>query len=119
MLKRYKNPAICFYSLFVIAMAVAVFYDLALDIWLNNPGNLFAIWLRNTGEIPSRLICPLAGTVIFLPHPAAGKKPPDFCFLLAAPPISVTISASISLWRSIECFSASSGASGLESSRCS
>ena len=44
MLKRYKNPAICFYSLFVIAMAVAVFYDLALDIWLNNPGKLFAIW---------------------------------------------------------------------------
>lgn len=119
MLKRYKNPAICFYSLFVIAMAVAVFYDLALDIWLNNPGNLFAIWLRNTGEIPSRLICPLAGTVIFFAASGRWEKAAGFLLSIGAPPISVTISASISLWRSIECFSASSGASGLESSRCS
>ena len=78
MLKRYKNPAICFYSLFVIAMAVAVFYDLALDIWLNNPGNLFAIWLRNTGEIPSRLICPLAGTVIFFAASGRWEKAAGF-----------------------------------------
>ena len=43
MLKRYQNPIICFYILFVIAMVAATFCDLTLDIWLNNPGNILAI----------------------------------------------------------------------------
>lgn len=118
MLKRYQNPIICFYILFVIAMVAATFCDLTLDIWLNNPGNILAIWLRNTGEIPSRLICPLAGTVIFFAASSRWEKSPDFCSPSAGLPIWATISASISSWRSIGCFSASSGALDLELSHC-
>lgn len=81
MLKYYKKPIICFYILFAIAMAAAAVYDLALDIRLNNPENLFALWLRNTGEVPSRLICPLAGTVFF--YAAANRWEKAAGFLLA------------------------------------
>jgi membrane-associated phospholipid phosphatase len=65
MLKKYKNNIIFFYIVAVIALIVAAIWDLQIDISLNNPSNLFAIWFRNTGEIPARLICPLAGTVLF------------------------------------------------------
>lgn len=65
MLKKYKGNIIFFFAAAVIALIVAVFYDLQIDIELNNPESIFAIWFRNTGEIPSRLICPIAGTVLF------------------------------------------------------
>ncbi len=65
MIKKYKPFIISFYVVAVIAMIFAAFYDLSLDKMLNNTSNSFAIWLQNTGEIPSRLVCPLAGAVLF------------------------------------------------------
>lgn len=65
MLKKYKGDIIFFFSVAIAALIAAAFCDLRLDIVLNNPESVFAVWFRNTGEIPSRLICPLAGTVLF------------------------------------------------------
>lgn len=63
--KKYKNAAIFFYTAAIIALIAAAFLDLKIDIFLNNPQNPVAIWFCNTGEMPCRLICPLAGAVIF------------------------------------------------------
>lgn len=82
MLKRYKGSIICFYVLTAATLILATFYDLALDIRLNNPENLFALWLRNTGEVPSRLICPLAGTVLFFAAANRWEKTAGFLFAL-------------------------------------
>lgn len=65
MIKKYKTNIIFFFCVVIAAMITAAFYDLQIDKALNNPENIFAIWFRNTGEIPGRLICPLAGTVLF------------------------------------------------------
>lgn len=64
MLKYYRKNIILFYALSAAALAAAVFADLKLDILLNAPENAFAVWFYNTGEIPCRLICPLAGAVL-------------------------------------------------------
>lgn len=68
MIKKYRPNIIFFFGVMIIAMIVAAIYDLQIDIALNNPDDIFAIWLRNTGEMPGRLICPLAGTVLFYTH---------------------------------------------------
>lgn len=65
MIKKYKPFIITFYVFAAIAMIFASFYDLSIDKMLNDTSNSFAIWLQNTGEVPSRLICPLAGAVLF------------------------------------------------------
>lgn len=65
MIKKYKMNIALFYAAAAAALAAAIFIDLKLDIALNNPENIFAVWFKNTGEIPSRLICPLAGTILF------------------------------------------------------
>lgn len=65
MIKKYRGNIIFFFAAVIIALIVAAFYDLQIDIELNNPESIFAIWFRNTGEIPSRLVCPIAGTVLF------------------------------------------------------
>lgn len=65
MLKKYRNHIIFFYTFSAILLVVAVFADLKIDIALNNPTNPYAVWFYNTGEVPSRLICPLAGLLIF------------------------------------------------------
>lgn len=65
MIKRYKNNIIVFYTIALVSLITAAFVDLKLDIILNNPENPFAIWFRNTGEMPNYLICPLAGCVLF------------------------------------------------------
>lgn len=65
MLKKYKVNIILFYVLAAVALIAAAFCDLELDKFLNNPDDIFSIWFRNTGEIPGRLICPVAGTVLF------------------------------------------------------
>ncbi len=65
MIKSYRKNIILFYAAAVISLAIAAFFDLKTDIWLNNPENPFSIWLYNTGEIPCRLIMPFAGAVIF------------------------------------------------------
>lgn len=77
MLKNYKKEILFFYIASVCTLIAAAFVDLKLDIWLNQPENPVAIWFRNTGEIPCRLICPLAGAVLFYNcekewHKAAG-----------------------------------------------
>ncbi len=64
MLKYYRKSIILFYILCAAALIAAVFADLKLDILLNAPENVVAVWFYNTGEIPCRLICPLAGTVL-------------------------------------------------------
>lgn len=66
MVKKYRAYIIIFYALSIAALIAAAFVDLDLDKWLNNPQNPFAIWFCNTGEMPSRLICPIAGTVLFI-----------------------------------------------------
>lgn len=65
MLKKYRTEIIVFYVLAAAAMVIASFFDLKIDIALNDPSNPFAVWLYRTGEFPSRLICPIAGAVIF------------------------------------------------------
>lgn len=65
MIKRYRNEILFFYIAAAAALLAAVFCDLQLDKLLNNTENIVAIWFKNTGEIPGRLICPLAGTVLF------------------------------------------------------
>ena len=65
MIKRYKSEIIFFYIAAAAALLAAAFCDLQLDKLLNNTENIVAVWFRNTGEIPGRLICPLAGTVLF------------------------------------------------------
>lgn len=65
MIKKYRPYILLFYVLAAAGLIAAAFVDLKLDILLNNPENPVAIWFRNTGEIPSRLICPLAGAVLF------------------------------------------------------
>lgn len=65
MLKKYKTDIIIFYVAALAALLAALFWDLELDKLLNNPKDIFSIWFQNTGEIPSRLICPIAGTVLF------------------------------------------------------
>lgn len=77
MLKKYKTDIIIFYVAALAALLAALFCDLELDKLLNNPKDVFSIWFQNTGEIPSRLICPIAGTVLFYtyktkPEQAAG-----------------------------------------------
>ena len=64
MVKNYKYNIIVFYVLAVIAMGFAAFFDLKIDAWLNNPTNPFCVWLYNTGEMPARLLTPIAGAVI-------------------------------------------------------
>ncbi len=65
MIHTYKKNIIGFYFVSAAALCFAVFFDLKIDIWLNNPENPVCIWFYNTGEIPCRLIMPFAGTVIF------------------------------------------------------
>lgn len=65
MIHTYKKNIIGFYFVSAAALCLAVFFDLKIDIWLNNPENPVCIWFYNTGEIPCRLIMPFAGTVIF------------------------------------------------------
>lgn len=65
MLKKYKTDIIIFYVAALAALLAALFWDLQLDKILNNPEDVFSIWFQNTGEIPSRLICPIAGTILF------------------------------------------------------
>lgn len=65
MLKQNRTNILIFYIITAATLAAAAFVDLQLDIRLNSPENPFAVWFQNTGEIPCRLICPLAGTVLF------------------------------------------------------
>lgn len=65
MINKYRPYIIFFYSASVISLIAAAFFDLKLDIFLNNPENPIAVWFRNTGEIPGRMVCPLAGAVLF------------------------------------------------------
>lgn len=65
MLKKYKPYIVFFYLAAAVALVLAAFFDLDIDKALNNPSNPLAVWLYNTGEIPGRLICPLAGAVLF------------------------------------------------------
>ena len=74
MIKMYKNYIIFFYILFAAAMGVAAVYDLKIEIFLNNPQNPVAIWFCNMGEIPHKIICPLAGTLLFYTSEVKWKK---------------------------------------------
>ena len=65
MLKKFRPFIILFYVLAAAALITAAFVDLKLDIALNNPTSHFARWFEAMGEMPARLICPLAGTMIF------------------------------------------------------
>ena len=64
MVKYYRKNIIGFYVIAVVAMGFAAFFDLKIDIWLNNPENPFCVWFYNTGEMPCRLALPIAGAVI-------------------------------------------------------
>lgn len=64
MLKKYRIEIIVFYVLAAVALIFAAFYDLKIDIRLNDPDNIFANWFYRTGEMPARLLCPIAGALI-------------------------------------------------------
>lgn len=65
MIKKYQNYIVLFYLSIIGCLVVAAFRDLQIDISLNNPTDPFSIWFYNTGEMPSRLALPLAGTVLY------------------------------------------------------
>lgn len=65
MVKKYKNEIIIFYVLSIAMMIVASFFDLKIDQILNKPNDAFSLWFYATGEMPARLVLPLAGVVIF------------------------------------------------------
>ena len=65
MIKKYRKEIVFFYIFSAATLIAALFADLKLDIFLNNPQSPLAIWFCNTGEMPSRLVCPLAGLMIF------------------------------------------------------
>ena len=65
MLKKYRVYIIVFYILSAASLITASFIDLKLDIFLNNPNTAFGLWFEGMGEMPCRLICPAAGTIIF------------------------------------------------------
>lgn len=71
MLKKYRYNIIGFYVLAAIALLLAAFFDLKIDIALNNPENPFAVWFYNCGESPAHLVCPIAGMMIAI---CASKK---------------------------------------------
>ena len=66
MIKAYKKNIIGFYVIAAIALGFAAFFDLKIDILLNNPDNPVCIWFYNTGEIPCRFIMPFAGTGTYI-----------------------------------------------------
>ena len=72
MLKKYKGCIIIFYVLAACALGVAAFYDLKIDIALNNPANIFSRWFEGMGEVPCRLLPTVAGVVLYY---ASDKKP--------------------------------------------
>lgn len=65
MLKKQKCNIIAFYTITAIALITALFVDLKLDIFLNNPNDLFSIWFQWTGETPGRILVAIAGAVLF------------------------------------------------------
>ena len=65
MLKKYKTHIVFFYICCFASLICATFFDLKIDIALNNPKDAFSLWFYATGEIPARLVLPLAGAVIF------------------------------------------------------
>ena len=64
MIKKYRKEIIFFYACCILSLIAGTFFDLELDIRLNNPTDTFSVWFYNTGEIPARLVCPIAGAVI-------------------------------------------------------
>lgn len=65
MVKKYTKEIICFYIFAVISLIVATFYDLKIDIALNNPNDFIGNWFWKAGELPNSMICPLAGLALF------------------------------------------------------
>lgn len=65
MTKYYTKYAVFFYICIAASLITSLFVDLKLDIWLNNPTQPFCKWIEGVGELPCRLICPLAGILIF------------------------------------------------------
>ena len=61
MLKKYKTHIAFFYICCAVSLVTATFFDLKIDIALNNPKDAFSLWFYATGEIPARLVLPLAG----------------------------------------------------------
>ena len=65
MIKKYSSNIIIYYIIFAACMITALFVDLKLDIFLNDPKNPFCLFIEGMGEMPARLVCPIAGTLIF------------------------------------------------------
>ena len=60
LIKTYKKEIIVFYILAAVSLAVASFFDLKIDIFLNHPSNLIANWFEQTGEMPASLLITIA-----------------------------------------------------------
>ncbi len=60
LIKDYKKEIIIFYLLAFISLAVATFYDLQIDIFLNNTRLIISNWFEKTGEMPSSLLMTIA-----------------------------------------------------------
>ena len=65
MIKQNRMYIIIYYIIAAACLVTAYFVDLKLDIFLNDPKNPFCLFIEGMGEMPARLVCPIAGTLIF------------------------------------------------------
>lgn len=63
-LKRYRAGVILIYALAAAALVVAVFYDLKIDIAVNNTDDGLSNWLARTGEVPAWALPMAAGALL-------------------------------------------------------
>ena len=63
-LKRYRAGVILIYVLAAAALVVAAFYDLKIDIAVNNTEDGFSNWLARTGEVPAWALPMAAGALL-------------------------------------------------------
>lgn len=60
LLKIYKKEIIFFYILSAVSLITATFFDLQIDIFVNNTRSVIATWFEKTGEMPSSLLITVA-----------------------------------------------------------
>ena len=60
LLKTYKKEIIFFYVLSAVSLAAATFFDLQIDIFLNNTKSIIATWFEKTGEMPASVLITIA-----------------------------------------------------------
>ncbi|MCQ2479876.1 MAG: phosphatase PAP2 family protein [Clostridia bacterium] len=60
LLKQYKKEIIFFYSFSAVALLIATFWDLQIDLVLNNNRSFVSNWFDRTGEMPAAILSVIA-----------------------------------------------------------